>query len=126
MTNPEFVSFVAAMDRCWMEGRFEDLRAFLAEDTVLVAPGGQVRIEGLGPAIESYREFMSHSRVQRYITVDHAVTMRDDTAVIEYRWEMIWSSDEAEHDDTGREVLVLARRDGEWRVIWRTQIPVGD
>ncbi len=123
MTNPEFVFFVEAMDRCWMEGRFEELSAFLAEDTVLVAPGGQVRIEGLGPAVESYREFMSHSHVQRYATADHAVTVRGDTAVIEYRWEMAWSGDGTEHNDAGREVLVLAHRDSKWRVIWRTQLP---
>lgn len=123
MNDQEFVSFVEAMDCCWIERRFDDLRAFLAEDMVLVAPGGQVRIEGLYPAIESYREFMSTSNVQRYTTVDHAVTMRGDTAVIEYRWEMAWSSDRSEHNDVGREVLVLAHRDSQWRVIWRTQIP---
>jgi hypothetical protein len=36
---------------------------------------------------------------------------------------MAWVAAGAEHNETGREVLVLARRDESWRVVWRTQIP---
>ena len=126
MTDAQFISFVNAMDACWMERRFEDLRSFLAEDSVLVAPGGQVRIEGVDAAIESYRELMSHSHVRRYATADHAITLRGNAAVVEYRWEMVWSGDGPEHNEAGREVLVLAHRDSKWRVVWRTQIPLQD
>lgn len=122
----DLAAFVAAMDRCWLERRFEDLAAYLAEDVVMAAPGGG-RVEGLASAVESYREFMSRSRIARFAARDHAVTLRGDTAVVEYGWDMAWESgaesERERHEASGREVLVLARRADGWRVVWRTQPP---
>ena len=119
----DLIAFMAAMDRCWIERRPDDLADYIADDVVMVAPGGQNRFEGLAAAIDSYRAFMDHARVERYATSGHVVTIRGDSAVVEYDWEMGWESDGASFDATGREILVLASRDGHWRVIWRTQIP---
>lgn len=121
--NEELISFTDHMDRCWMEGRVTDLEAFLAKDVVFVAPGGAHRSEGLAPAIESYRQFLSHARVSRFETSDRIVTLRGDAAVIEYRWQMEWTVAGSDHSERGREVLVLSRREEGWRVVWRTQIP---
>jgi ketosteroid isomerase-like protein len=123
MNDDEFISFVERLDRCWMQGRLQDLDAFLAEDVVFVAPGGKRRGEGIAQAIESYRQFTSHARVSRFETNDYVVTRRGGTAIVEYAWQMTWVAAEAEHSETGRDVLVLARRDDNWRVVWRTQIP---
>jgi ketosteroid isomerase-like protein len=123
MANTEFISFVQSLDRCWMQGRFDDLKAFLADDVVFVAPGGKPRMEGIAHAIESYRQFTSQAQVKRFETSDHSVTQRGDTAVVEYAWQMTWVSG-TEHTESGRDVLVLARRNDNWRVVWRTQIPV--
>ena len=123
MQDAEFVSFVESLDRCWLQGRFEDLTGFLAGDVVFVAPGGKPRVEGRKQAIESYRQFMSRAQISRFQTSDYVVTRRGDAAIVEYAWQMTWVVDQVEHSDTGRDVLVLARRDGDWRVVWRTQIP---
>jgi ketosteroid isomerase-like protein len=112
------------MDRCWREGRFHDLDTYLADDVVLVAPDGQTRLEGLAAAVESYREFMTSSLVEHYTTSDHVITRRGGTAVIEYQWQMAWTSAGTDREDKGREILVLVLRDEGWRVVWRTQIPV--
>lgn len=55
----ELIAFIAQMDRCWLERKFDDLAGYLARDVVLVAPDGKQRIEGVDASIESYREFMS-------------------------------------------------------------------
>ena len=123
MLAADFISFADRMDRCWMEGRLSELGEFLADDVVFVAPGGTPRSEGLAPAVDSYRQFVAHARVNGFQTSDHVVTARGDTAVIEYRWQMDWTADGADHAESGREVLVLARRREGWRVVWRTQIP---
>jgi ketosteroid isomerase-like protein len=123
MTNVEFADFSEAMDRCWMDGRVEDLRNFLADDMVLVAPGGHPRLAGAAAAIDSYRQFLAHARVEQFCASHHVVTTRGTTAVGEYAWKMIWVADGKEHVDTGREILVLTKRNEGWRVVWRAQIP---
>jgi ketosteroid isomerase-like protein len=121
--SADLIAFVESMDRCWIERRFDDLAAYVAADVVMVAPGGHTRMNGLAAAIDSYREFMGRSLVRRFATSDHIVTERGDAAVVEYKWEMAWESDGTAHDATGSEILMLARRDGAWLVIWRTQRP---
>jgi hypothetical protein len=123
-TVEDFVAFVQALDACWLEGRFEDLYSFLAGDIIFVAPGGKSRFEGITHAIESYRQFMSQAQIRSFATQNYIVTRRRDTAIIEYDWEMRWLSDHAVHNDTGRELLVLSRRTDQWRVVWRTQLPL--
>ena len=99
-----------------MERRYGDLESYIASDVVMVAPGGQGRIEGLDAAADSYREFMERAEVHHYRTLRHVVTLRGDAAVVEYGWDMAWDSDGSSHSATGREVLKLSRRDGNWRM----------
>lgn len=119
----KLIDLVKAMDRCWVERRYDDLASYIAEDIIMVAPGGQARLEGLRSAIDSYREFMSRSDVRRYETSGYTVTERGVAAVVEYAWEMAWDSQGVSNEASGREVLALARRDGAWRVFWRMQLP---
>lgn len=119
--SEDLIRFVREMDRCWLEGRFDDLRSFLDPEVVMVAPGGN-RMAGVDTAIESYREFMGRSRVDRFETSGHQVTERGAAAVVEYRWDMAWNDGGTAHEAQGREVLVLSREQPGWRVIWRTQL----
>jgi ketosteroid isomerase-like protein len=121
--SEDLIAFVEAMDLCWIQRRYGDLASYIAGDVVMAAPGGRGRIEGLESAADSYREFMERAQLHRYRTSGHTVTERGDAAVVEYDWDMAWDSDGSSHDATGREVLVLSRCDGDWRVVWRTQLP---
>ena len=119
----DLIAFAKGLDRCWMERRFADLSGYIASDVIMVAPGGKHRMQGIEAAVASYRDFMSRCDVKRFQTSGHVVTRRGPAAVIEYDWDMCWSDQGIEHEDKGREVLVLTRHADEWRVVWRTQIP---
>ncbi|MEM8696972.1 MAG: nuclear transport factor 2 family protein [Pseudomonadota bacterium] len=121
MTSP-LSGFAADMDRCWQERRFDDLRNYLDENIVIVAPGGGARTAGIEAAIGSYREFMSRSAVTLYETSDTVITERGDTAIIEYSWVMDWTDEGTAHQAEGREILVLGRSGGEWKAVWRKQL----
>lgn len=125
MTEEELIYFVTALDRCWTERRFDELVYFLHEDFVIVAPDANVRVAGIEPAIKSYKDFMSSVEIESYAPGRHKTMEANGTAVIEYEWTMIWRTkgqDEA-RTENGRETLVLANRDNDWRAIWRMQLP---
>jgi ketosteroid isomerase-like protein len=126
MTDAEFVSFVKALDQCWVQGRLQDLTSYLADDVVFVAPGGKFRREGIAYAIESYRRFTEQARIDRFETWDYFVAHRGDAAIVDYVWDMAWAAGGAEHQETGRDILVLAHRNENWRVVWRTQVPAAN
>lgn len=121
--DDELIAFAKDMDRCWIERRFTDLSGFIANDVVMVAPGGTHRMQGIEAAVESYREFTSRCEVRRFQTFDHVVTQRGPAAVIEYGWDMAWSDRGTKYEAKGREILMLALHPDGWRVVWRTQIP---
>jgi hypothetical protein len=120
----DFVTFTEEMDRCWMERRFSDLSRYIADDVVMVAPGGTPRMEGLDAAVESYRQFMGRSEVSRFVASDHIVTLRGHAAIVEYDWRMAWRDHGIDNEAKGREILAVVHRDTGWRVVWRTQLPV--
>ena len=114
--------FARDLDRCWVERRFSDLEPFLDSDVVFVAPGGGQRLEGRAKAIDSYRKFMAGAEVRSFEGRTRSITDRGEAAVVEYEWSIAWHKDGADFAEEGREILVLARRDRQWRLIWRTQI----
>ncbi|WP_299323512.1 nuclear transport factor 2 family protein [Parasphingopyxis sp.] len=121
MTQP-LADFAVAMDRCWQDGRFDDLKDYLDENIVIVAPRGSARIVGIEAAIESYRGFMARAEVERYETGDTIITESGNTAILEYRWSMTWKTEDERHEADGREVLALNRSGNAWKAVWRMQI----
>ena len=116
------ITFAKEMDQCWLERRFGDLGAFLADDVVIVALGGEHRLQGREAAVASYRDFMSRSEVHRFRTSNHIATERASAAVVEYRWEMTWDDQGSRHEAAGQEILALERSRSGWQVIWRMQL----
>jgi ketosteroid isomerase-like protein len=118
----ELIQFARNMDRCWLEGRFDDLASYVADDAVLASADGKRGIEGCESFVGTYREFMSRSDVLRFETSYYLLTERGQSAVVEYDWSMTWKDQGGTHSATGREVLVLAQRGTSWCVIWRLQL----
>jgi hypothetical protein len=123
MADHALIEFVKEMDRCWIERRFDDLSGYFAPEITVVTPFDR-RFQGLPVVLGNYREFMSRNEVRTFTPSDFFVTQAGDAAVVEYAWEMEWADDRQTHNAKAREVLALSRRDGAWRIIWRTQIPV--
>lgn len=92
-------------------------------DIIIVSPDGATGVAGLSAAVENYRAFMVRAKIVWFASRDHVVTERGDAAIVGYRWDMEWRSEGATHEATGREVQLLAGRDGARRIVWRTQLP---
>jgi uncharacterized protein (TIGR02246 family) len=105
---------VAGISTAWRAGRTRELHDFFADDVVLIAPGARARIEGRAAVVETYREFAEHT-TQDYRELDLSVDVFGDTAIATFRYEM--------NNEGGSDVLVLSRRAGMWKVVWRTIVP---
>ena len=46
--------------------------------------------------------------------------MFGETAIATYRYEIQWTREDQLLTEGGSDVLVLSRRGGKWRVVWRT------
>lgn len=116
------IDLAQAMDRCWLERRYDDLHACLAPEVVISVPG-VAPVVGIEAVIDTYRDFMSRCEVLSYEPAGHVETIRGDAAIVEYRWDMVWQEAKEEITAAGREILALQRSDTGWTIFWRTQLP---
>lgn len=120
--SAELAAFVDAMDRCWLEARFDDLRRFMAPGIEISVPGTE-RVIGIYAVIETYRDFMARCRIIHFTPSDHVATVRGSSAIVEYRWDMQWQEGTEEISAAGREIVAIDCSGSDWAIFWRTQLP---
>ena len=114
---------IGEFNRAWTDGRLDDLSVFFDERVVAIAPNGG-RVEGREAMVESFRQFLSMARVDDFRVTGVEVDVFDSTAVARFGFVVRYEINGASYDETGSEVLVLAKSDETWRIVWRTQMPV--
>ncbi len=115
---------VEEINRAWREGRPGDIGRHLDDQVVMVFPGFEGRSAGRGALVAGYVDFATHADVHMYSERDHHVDVWGDTAVVGYRFEMVYSRDGDRFRSTGRDLFVLRRADDRWVATWRTMLDV--
>ena len=108
----------------WRNRRYDELRDWLHESMVMVAPGFSGRVAGRDAVVESYREFMDRSTLDSYSEAPATIDLFENTAVVHYRWEMVWTSGGKQDRGSGHDLFVFARepQSGRWQAVWRTMM----
>jgi len=114
---------IREMNQAWIEGRLSDLNPIFDERVVAVPPGGASRVEGREAMVDSFRQFLEIAKVHDYKVTDTGVEVFETTAVATFSFAISYELNGERYDETGWEILVLAKRDETWRIVWRTQIP---
>ena len=80
-----------------------------------------------GELIASFAQFGDMARVIEYREFDLDVQVIGHTAVVTFRFDMVYEREQntREHS-TGRDLWVFARHDDRWLVVWRTILDVVD
>ncbi len=107
----------------WREGRLEVLEGLLAADVVYVQPGLEERLRGVPACIESYRQFLDAATVHDYREEEPSIDVSGDVAVATVPFAIDYEIESGRFRESGHDLIVLARRNGTWRVQWRTLIP---
>jgi ketosteroid isomerase-like protein len=114
---------VEAYDRCWVEGRPEDLRQYLHANVVFAGPHFERLASGVDACVQSYHQFLSQARIHGFAGSDYVIDLAGDCAVVTYRWTIDYEFAGARHKDTGQDLLVWLHRAGRWLITWRSQRP---
>lgn len=120
LEQQEVLEVGARLTAAWAAERREDLAACLAADMVLVVPGFRDRVTGRAACLETWRQFMEQPEVRDCRESGHTADVFRNTAVVSCAFEMVYVMGGGEHREQGRDLLVPARREEGWRVVWRT------
>ncbi len=113
---------IGEINRAWRDQRFDDLTELLDETVIMKGPGLRELVRGRANLIESYRYFMSRSRIDRYEESNHSVDVWSGAAAATYNWEMLYEQGGEVHHDFGQDMFVLVRRDSRWIAVLRVML----
>lgn len=99
-----------------------DLGQFFHNDVKFVAPDFNSALEGKEAALNSYREFREIAELKGYELGEPDVSIFNTTAVATYSFDMRYKLGQETYHESGRDIVVLARRDDQWKIVWRTLI----
>ena len=114
---------IRGMNDAWRSGRFDDLHQYFAEDVVMVAPGGGMRMMGREAMIDSFRQYTEQATTHNFDETGLDVDVFEGTAVASLRFDVDYELDGTRYQESGIDLLVLEHGDTGWLIVWRTQIP---
>lgn len=113
---------IRAVNDCWLNGWYDQLDQYFDDSVVLERPGFAGRIEGREALIASYREFGERAHVRRFQSGTPSVHVRGDTAVCTAPFVVCYEHDGRSVEESGTDLLVFARADRRWVIVWRTVV----
>jgi ketosteroid isomerase-like protein len=110
------------INRTWLEGRVDDLAPLVHPEIVMVFPGFAGRIQGREVFLAGFREFCRSARIQEFREHDNQVDVAGDTAVISFRYDLVYERSGERYRSIGRDLWVFQQQGAEWIAVWRTML----
>ena len=117
---------MAAINRAWRENHPKEMQPFLHPDITMALPGFSATVAGRDVLLSSFAEFCSNARVLQYDETDEQAHVIGDTAIVSFRFTMLYERASYRERSTGRDIWVFQRQNGRWLAVWRTMIDLKD
>lgn len=110
------------INRVWLNGQVEALAPMVDPNIVMVFPGFTGRIQGRDQFLAGFRDFCENAKVQEFHDYDYQSDLVGDTAVVTFRYDMIYERSAERYRASGRDLWVFRRQDNGWIAVWRTML----
>ena len=114
------------INQAWRDGHVEDLVPLVPPEIVMVFPGFAGRVQGKEEFLAGFRDFCQNARVHEFREQDHQVDIAGDTAVVTFRYEMVYERSGERFRSTGRDLWVFQNQSGSWIAVWRTMLDLDE
>jgi hypothetical protein len=118
-------SAAAAMrqiNQTWLHGRVDDLAPLVHPEIVIVLPDFAGRVQGREHFLAGFRDFCQSATIQEFHEHDQQADVAGDTAVITFRYEMVYERSGERYRATGRDLWVFQQQNGAWIAVWRAML----
>ena len=110
------------INQAWLAGRIQDLAPMVHSEIITVFPGFSGSIQGREAFLAGFRDFLQNASIQEFHEHDHRVDVAGVTAVITFRYEMVYERSGERYRAAGRDLWVFQRQDKAWIAVWRTML----
>lgn len=113
----EVLAFIKAMNESWTKGDGSGLVDYFHPRMVAITPADQDILYGRDACLRSWQGFAQSARINRWEEIEPDVRIYGDTAIVTYYYDMSFEMEGERFDMGGRDMVVLARENGRWRVV---------
>ena len=114
------------INQAWLDGRVDDLAPMVHPEIVMVFPGFAGRIQGREAFLAGFRDFCQSATIHDFREQDHQVDVAGDTAVVSFRFELVYERSGERLRSTGRDLWVFQQQGNAWLAVWRTMLDMED
>src|SRR5262245_1386204 len=111
---------VREINEHWISKQYDRIGELLADDVIVAPPGLARRVSGRNAYVQSYRDYDQAVTTLEFSPGDPEVDVVGDVAVALCPFHVVYRLQGAIHRERGHDLLVFSRRDGNWKVVWRT------
>jgi ketosteroid isomerase-like protein len=112
-------SLLSRINEAWLKGHTERLNEYFHDDVVVKGPDLQEMARGREACVKSYADFMRMAKVKEFQAFEPVIDLFGNVAVVTGPWKISYRMNDRDYHESGRDLLVLIREVGEWRVVWR-------
>jgi nuclear transport factor 2 (NTF2) superfamily protein len=117
---------MARINKAWLDGQVDALAPLVHPEIIMVFPGFTGRIQGREAFLAGFRDFCHAARVHDFREHDEQVDVVEDTAVVSFRYEMVYERSGERFRSTGRDLWVFQQQGGVWKAVWRTMLDMDE
>ncbi len=117
---------IAAINRAWLSGRVSDMVPYLHKDIVMKFPRFAGTVAGRDKLIAGFEEFCTNARVIEYTESDHQIEIIGNSAVVSFRFDMLYERPKYRERSQGRDLWVFQCEAGGWVAVWRTMVELSE
>jgi Domain of unknown function (DUF4440) len=110
------------INRAWLDGQVDDLAPLVHTEIVMVFPGFAGQVQGREPFLAGFRDFCINAQIREFHELDQQVHVAGETAVVSFRFEMVYERSGERYRSSGRDLWVFQQQSGEWLAVWRTML----
>ena len=118
----EVTTAMRQINQAWIEGRVEDLSPLVHPEIVFAFPDFVGKSQGREQFLAGFHDFCQNATIQQFNEHDHQVEVIGDTAVVTFRYDMIYERSAKRYRCTGRDLWVFQKQDKTWIAVWRTML----
>lgn len=111
-----------AINGAWLAGRVEALQTLMHPNIVMVLPGFADRARGREAFLAGFRDFCTNAAVCAFHEHDRQIDIAGNTAVVTFRYEMLYERSAERYRVTGRDLGVFEMQGDDWLAVWRTML----
>jgi len=92
------------INRLWLDGQVDALAPMVHQEIVMVLPGFTARTQGRQEFLAGFRDFCQNATIHEFRDYDLQVNVAGHTAVVTFRYEMVYERSGERYRATGRDL----------------------